>query len=157
MPSIDIGKSLTFQKGVLINTELKKIFDFHLDSNNLHLISPPFPKIKIIQLPDIPLKKNDEVELELNFFLFKIKWRLIIDEIDKNIQIVDKQIKGPFKEWRHTHFFHLEKEKVKMIDKIEFTPPFGLIGKIFAPIIYFKLWILFSIRHYKTKKYFEGN
>lgn len=41
---------------------------------------------------------------------------------------IDEQVKGPFKGFRHVHEFNHDSDGTTMIDRIEFTAPFGLIG-----------------------------
>ncbi len=55
---------------------------------------------------------------------------------------VDEQVKGPFRRFRHVHEFLVEGEETVMIDRIEFTAPFGPIGRIVE-----KLFLARYLRH----------
>lgn len=43
----------------------------------------------------------------------------------------DEMIKGHFTFFRHEHLFEIRDDITIMIDKIEYLPPFGIIGKLF--------------------------
>lgn len=152
-----MNKTFKFKKSVCINCDIYKIFDFHLNTNNLPIVSPPFPFVENIEISDIPLKLNSKVKLTLNFFLFKSEWQLKVAELVSPNLIADLQLKGLFKYYIHRHKFSGVKEGVIMTDEIEFTPPFGFAGLIGLPFIYIQFLIMFMIRHRKTKRYFEKN
>jgi ligand-binding SRPBCC domain-containing protein len=42
----------------------------------------------------------------------------------------DEQIRGPFKSFRHVHEFEATHTGSIMIDRVEFTAPFGLLGRV---------------------------
>lgn len=43
---------------------------------------------------------------------------------------VDEQVKGPFRSFRHVHEFTNDGSGTLMVDRIEFTAPFGPLGRI---------------------------
>ena len=149
-------KKYLFQKSVIIKCRLEEIFNFHLDTNNLPKISPLFPKAAVKKISEIPLRKNSTVTVSLNFLLFKSDWEILIRELEANKLIGDLQTKGIFEYWYHSHIFDLKGNEVRMTDKVEFIPPFGILGKIFIPLIQFHLYIMFKHRHKKTKMIFEN-
>lgn len=152
----DSKKKYEFTQSVEIETELGKLFQFHLDTNNLPKISPTFPKAAIKSISDIPLKKGSRVTVTLNFILFKTDWEILVDEVIENKLIVDLQMKGLFEYWSHSHIFEAKNGKVVMTDRVGFIPPFGVIGKLFFPFIQLQLKFMFNYRHRKTKQYFEN-
>lgn len=149
-------KKYLFQKSVTINSNNDVVFNFHLDTNNLPKISPSFPKASLKSISDMPLKKESTVTIELNFFLFKLDWEILIKELIPNKLIGDLQLKGIFEYWYHSHIFDVKGEQVIMTDKVEFIPPFGKFGKLLIPFIRLQLSIMFNYRHKKTKLFFES-
>lgn len=144
-----------FTKSVLINTEINKLFDFHTNPENLNKISPPFLKVKIKSISDIPLVKDSLIVLEVGNFGFVTEWKVQIKECQKPTLVKDLQLKGLFGFWEHSHIFEVAGDKVKMTDSIDFTPPFGFLGYFLCPFIFLGLNVMFSIRHKKTKELFE--
>lgn len=140
---------------VLINVELEKIFNFHLDTTNISTISPPFPKVLKVEMSEKPLKKGSKVKLVIDFLLFNQSWLIDIAEVIPGRLITDLQEEGPFKFWEHNHHFKEKDGAVLMTDEIRFLPPFGIFGWLALPFVYLQLYLMFSDRHRRTKKYFE--
>src|SRR5687768_5173343 len=65
----------------------------------------------------------------------------------------DVQIKGPFRSWRHRHIINAHPEGATLRDKIEYEPPLGILGRMFAPLLIEKrLRKLFDYRHRVTRE-----
>lgn len=152
----DSKKKYEFIQSVEIEAELGELFQFHLDTNNLPKISPGFPKASIKSISDIPLKKGSSVTVTLNFIVFKTDWQILVDEVIENKLIVDLQMKGLFEYWSHSHIFEAKNDKVVMTDRVEFIPPFGIVGKLLLPFVQLQLKFMFKYRHRKTKQLFEN-
>ena len=150
-----VKRKYIFEKSVAIKCNLKELFKFHLDTNNLPEISPPFPRAKVKKISEIPLQKGSTVIVSLNFFLFKTDWEILIEELEENKLIGDFQTKGIFDYWYHSHIFDLRGNQVIMTDKVEFIPPLGVLGRILIPLIQLQLFVMFNHRHKKTKLIFE--
>lgn len=146
-----------FEKNVLIDCNISKVFEFHTDTNNLPLITPPGIKVKILKL-DSPLKKGSKINLKITQFGFiSNKWNLVIEEFNRETLISDKQITGPFKYWVHHHIFIEQEGKTLMTDRIELELPLGFLGKLGYKILVKKLIDKqFKYRHSVTKKILEG-
>ncbi|MCA0387718.1 MAG: hypothetical protein LCH52_04420 [Bacteroidetes bacterium] len=146
---------LTFRKSVTINSDKEKIFNFHLDTTNISVISPPFPKVIKVEMSEKPLIKGSSVSLEIDFLFLRQEWLIKITEVIPGRLITDLQEKGPFKFWEHNHKFSGDNGAVVMSDEIRFLPPFGIFGWLALPFVYLQLYLMFSDRHRRTKKYFE--
>lgn len=58
---------------------------------------------------------------------FEMTARIV--ELDRPTRFVDEQVKGPFEAWRHLHEFVSEGEGARMLDRIHYEVPFGLLGR----------------------------
>lgn len=47
----------------------------------------------------------------------------------------DEQVKGPFKSFRHVHEFETTAGGSVMTDRVEFTAPFGLLGRVVEKLV----------------------
>jgi len=144
-----------FTSSFSIKTDLDKIFRFHLDPKNLKLVSTPNMNIKIVEYKS-PLIKDSEVKIRFNILPFiPIEWNLVIEDLITNELIIDLQTKGPFKFWRHKHHFKkLFDGTVVITDEIEYDLNF--FGKIFHPIIKWKLKQMFNYRYKIIQTLFGG-
>ena len=145
----------TFSSSYSIKTDLEKIFRFHLDPKNLKLMSTPGLDLKILEGKS-PISKNSKVKIR--FFIlpfFPIEWDLMIEDLIENELIVDIQTKGPFKFWRHKHHFKkLFDGTVILTDEIEYDT--GIVGKIFNPLIKWRLKKLFQFKYKIIETLFGG-
>lgn len=94
-------------------------------------LTPPGIKMKLVEFGGC--EKDDAVEMELNFILFKQRWRSVISsagEKENEHYFVD-EAKGknlPFflKEWKHLHRVVQTAEGTEIIDDINYKAPLGL-------------------------------
>ncbi len=87
----------------------------------------------------------------------KINWVTEITHVKNLEYFVDEQRFGPYSFWHHKHFIKEIKGGVEMVDILDYALPFGIIGRIFNPIIVRpKLDEIFNYRREKLIKIF-GN
>src|SRR4051794_1131705 len=62
---------------------------------------------------------------------FGITWTMtsVIAEWDRPLRFVDEQRSGPFKSFRHEHVFEAVEHGTRLLDRVEFEAPFGLVGR----------------------------
>lgn len=58
-----------------------------------------------------------------------------ITEMEAPDYFVDEQVKGPFRRFRHVHEFKEDSTGTTMVDRIEFTAPFGLVGRVVERLV----------------------
>lgn len=61
-------------------------------------------------------------------FTFHMTSRIV--EMDRPKRFVDEQVAGPFEHWRHVHLFEAETDGTRMVDRIDYEAPFGLLGRV---------------------------
>ncbi|MBK9228006.1 MAG: SRPBCC family protein [Ignavibacteria bacterium] len=146
-----------FKKSIEIKCSVERAFDFHKDTNNLKLITPPGISVKILSI-ELPLKLGNEIDLNVTQFgLIRNKWHIKLTEFVENKLITDTQIKGPFALWKHKHIFEDKGETTLMTDEIEFKLPFGILGDIAYSVFVARLIRnQFEYRQKVTKKILES-
>lgn len=58
-----------------------------------------------------------------------------ITQMEAPDYFVDEQVKGPFRRFRHVHEFSEVAQGTTMVDRIEFTAPFGPVGRMFERLV----------------------
>lgn len=101
-------------------------------------LNPPFPPVKLRRFDGC--KKDDWVELELNFLVFKQTWISEIvesSEEEKGFFFVDVGRKLPFflSKWRHQHCIREKAGGTEIIDTIEYQTGTVLTDLLFYPIL----------------------
>ena len=65
----------------------------------------------------------------------KTRWVTEITHVVDKKYFVDEQRFGPYKFWHHKHKFEIIDGGVKIIDILDYSLPFGLIGLFFHPFL----------------------
>lgn len=83
-----------------------------------------------------------------------LEWETEIARVDKPYYFMDVQKRGPYKIWRHEHFFAPLEKGVKIRDKIHYELPFGFFGKLLSRKIRKDLNEIFTYRRQELEKLF---
>ncbi|MBT3589663.1 MAG: SRPBCC family protein [Candidatus Marinimicrobia bacterium] len=118
----------------IIKRPLVEIFAFFSRPENLSLITPDHLDFKILTPPPIEMKKGALIDYIIRIFKAPIHWQTLITSYEPPYKFVDKQIKGPYKYWHHTHTFVEGSDGVEIHDEIQYSVPFGIIGKLLHAI-----------------------
>ena len=138
-------------------TPIDNAWQFFSTPKNLALITPSYLDFKILTT----ISYNEIYEGMLIDYtvkpLFKIPlhWQTEICKIKKPVLFTDRQLKGPFHLWEHTHMFISKDGGVMMKDEVQYQLPFGFIGYFIHPLfIRKKIENIFSYRAQVLKKIF---
>lgn len=111
---------------------INEAWDFFSSAKNLALITPPDLNFKILT----PLNGKEIFEGMLidytlrPLFGIPVSWQTVIHEVSKPFIFTDRQLKGPYHTWEHTHRFIEKENGVLMKDELKYQLPFGFIGNI---------------------------
>jgi len=144
------------ETSVTIAAPIEAVFDFHLDTVNLGLISPPWLKTKLIRESGEGFGKIIEMEA-LQYNVFPSHWLVKIEEFDRPFRLTDLMLSGPMKYFRHTRTLSQPCASLtELKDHLEYETPFGIIGKIADRVSIKKMMEeMFDYRHQKTKEILE--
>ena len=133
---------------------LADLFAFFTKPENLVQLAPPDLHLELLTSPDV---------LALGSCLVwkGRRWGIsqqIIQEVtgfDTDKSFVMEQKKGPFARWVHAHHFEATDAGTRILEKIDFAPPGGLLGRLIsAESIRKDLVTLFAYREKKLKEIF---
>ncbi|MBS9782305.1 MAG: SRPBCC family protein [Arcobacter sp.] len=148
-------KIKTYKKVSLIkNCSQKELFDFHLDTNNLKLITPKDTKVELLTKNFIA-KEGAILKIKTVKHFIPSTWEVKIKELKKPSLLVDVALKSPFTYWEHQHIFSQKGEDCLLEDIVYYALPFGKIGEFFDFFIQKELENMFSFRHKTTKEILE--
>jgi hypothetical protein len=144
-----------YEKKSRIKCDIDKLFDFHLDLNNLKTITPKDTKVTLLNEMFVP-KEGDVLRLHTVKNFIPIVWEVKIDELVYPTLLVDVALKSPFSFWKHSHIFtDVGDGYCELKDVVEYKPPFGVLGNLFNFVIAYELKKMFNYRHEITKKLIE--
>ncbi|WP_454699126.1 SRPBCC family protein [Arthrobacter humicola] len=78
---------------------------------------------------------GQEVTWRARHFGVPIRMTSRITSMEFPERFVDEQVRGPFKAFRHVHEFEATAGGSVMTDRVEFTAPFGLLGRIVEKLV----------------------
>lgn len=137
-----------------LNAPIQRVFDFHTDTRNLPLITPPWIGVTIVKMA-LPLQKNSTIELDIKRFGLKTRWKMKIATLNSPHTLTDAMISGPFRLFTHERSFHaIGEHETKMVETLLVAPPFGWLGEAFFSWIQQEMNAMFAFRHHATKNYF---
>ena len=116
---------------------ISKAWEFFSSAENLSVITPPELGFKV--LTDVKEKEIYEgmlIEYEVSpLFKIPLHWKTEIAKVDKPYSFMDRQLKGPYKLWEHTHVFIEKENGVLMKDSVKYGLPFGIFGQLAHSLI----------------------
>jgi ligand-binding SRPBCC domain-containing protein len=137
---------------------LAETFSVFEDPYNLAKITPPSLNFRVTSSGRVQMRKGAEIEYVIRWSGLPIRWKTLITEYDPPRNFVDEQERGPYSVWRHHHGFEETREGTKVTDRVEYTLPFGLLGRmVHAVIVRRQLLAIFRYRQRELGKLFgEG-
>ncbi|MGB9181029.1 MAG: SRPBCC family protein [Pyrinomonadaceae bacterium] len=149
---------MRFVKESLIRATPERVFAFHEQPRALELLLPPWETAHIVERAQISQEGSRAVIDTKIFGLFKVRWIALHTAYDPPRSFEDVQVKGPFRSWRHHHIVKPHETGALLRDEIDYEPPLGFLGKLFAPLLVERrLQRLFDYRHEATRKWCEEN
>ncbi len=148
----------TFHYQFMVQAPLDKVWAFHDDPTALTKVMR-FPVRAVVHHVDRPVQAGSRVLMTFWFGPIPVKWNVTVRERRPPAMFRDEQPagEGPFKTWRHTHRFEaLDAHRTRVIDEIDYEPPFGALGKLLNTIFgKLAMTLMFIGREKATKKYLE--
>ncbi|MGN6195636.1 MAG: SRPBCC family protein [Ginsengibacter sp.] len=149
----------TFQ---FLPTDINTAWDFFSSAKNLARITPPELDFKILtDLGEKDIYRGMLIDYTLKpLFGIRLHWQTEIWKLKKPRMFIDRQLKGPYKIWEHTHEFIQKEKGIIMKDAVKYQLPFGIIGKMaHSLIVRKKIEHIFNYRKEILSKIFtqDGN
>jgi len=120
----------TLRREQFVARPLEEVFEFFSDARNLQVITPPWLNFQILTPGPIDIKPGLLLDYRLKWHGFTIAWRTEIETWDPPHTFTDKQVRGPYKLWRHTHTFAEVEGGTHMTDHVDYELPLGPLGTI---------------------------
>lgn len=115
----------------ILDAPLEEAFEFFSRAENLEAITPPLLRFRITTPQPIEMKVGALIRYRLRLRGVPVSWLTRIEEWDPPRGFVDRQLRGPYALWHHTHSFEsLGPERTLMIDLVRYGHRFGPFGTI---------------------------
>jgi ligand-binding SRPBCC domain-containing protein len=110
--------------------ERDEVFAFYADAFNLEAITPPWLGFRVVTPGPIEMKPGAMIEYRLNLRGIPVRWLTEIEIWEPGRRFVDTQVRGPYRLWRHTHFFEDDPEGTRVRDSVSYEIPLGRLGEL---------------------------
>lgn len=149
---------MKFIKKTKISVPVETLFSWHARKGAIARLTPPWAPLKMISGNMDGIQKGVKVKFKLTLFKIPMIWESEHIEYKENREFKDRQIKGPFAKWEHTHRFIPDgRENSIMEDRLEFELPFGLLSRPFYGIAMKEFEKMFHYRHRVLKYDLENS
>ncbi len=106
----------------------EELFPFFADAANLDTITPPWMHFHIVTPCPIEMGEGTLIDYKLGVRGLPMRWRSLIREWQPPHQFVDEQLRGPFRQWIHTHTFEPRDGGTLARDVVQYAVPFDFIA-----------------------------
>ncbi|CAN5476924.1 SRPBCC family protein [soil metagenome] len=134
-------------RSLTLGVSREEAFAFFADAGNLERITPPELNFHIITPQPIDIRQGTLIDYTLRMRGFPVSWRTEISVWNPPHRFVDRQLKGPYRQWIHTHTF-IEKapEETLIEDEVRYRLPFEPVGEIAHVLVRRELDYIFDYR-----------
>lgn len=110
----------------------EEVFPFFCEAKNLENITPPFLNFKVLGQSTAEIGDGTLIDYRLSLHGIPVRWQSRIESWEPNRQFVDRQLRGPYQLWHHTHEFIPLAGGTLLRDRVLYRLPMGLLGEIVA-------------------------
>lgn len=123
-----------------------EVFAFFAEARNLERITPPELRFEIRGAPD-EIRRGAILDYRLRLFGVPFAWRTEIARWVPGEQFVDRQLRGPYRVWHHTHTFtDAPGGGTDIHDEVLYSLPLAPLGEIAAPLVHLQVRRIFAYR-----------
>lgn len=110
-----------------------EVFAFFGDAHNLNVLTPPWLDFEVITARPIEMRAGTLIDYRLKLRGIPIKWRTRISLWEPSRRFIDEQLRGPYREWIHTHSFEARDGGTLMTDAVRYRVPGGaIVNRLFV-------------------------
>jgi len=111
----------TFSSQQIIQAPLAEVFRFFSDAANLEHLTPPWLGFEVLTPAPIEMAPGALIDYRLRWRGVPLRWRTEIEIWEPTYRFVDRQIRGPYRLWRHEHLFEEHRGGTMVEDRIEYA------------------------------------
>ncbi|QDT88501.1 SRPBCC family protein [Gimesia algae] len=117
----------------VIPCALEEVFAFFAEPENLEALTPPWLNFQITTPGPIEMRPGTLIEYRLKLHGIPVKWKTEISDWEPPYRFVDRQLKGPYRLWRHEHTFAECEEGTLVTDDVRYAVLGGaLVNRLFV-------------------------
>jgi uncharacterized protein (TIGR01777 family) len=124
----DFGHALEYEQWLPRAPE--DVFPFFSDPYNLEKITPEFLRFKVLRTTTPQIAAGTCFDYRLALRGVPLRWRSRIDAWEPPRRFTDRQVRGPYRTWEHTHEFEPADGGTIVRDRVRYELPLGALGDL---------------------------
>jgi ligand-binding SRPBCC domain-containing protein len=113
-----------------VGADAEKTWAFFSSAENLATITPPWLNFTVQTKLPIEMRQDTLLDYTIRWSGVPVRWRTIITDWRPPHFFSDLQIRGPYAQWYHQHFFEPTAGGTDCRDRVIYALPFGPLGSI---------------------------
>jgi ligand-binding SRPBCC domain-containing protein len=109
---------------------LTDVFAFFSQARNLERITPPWLRFNLVGEGPGQLSEGSLIDYRLRVHGVPLRWTSLIEVWEPGTAFVDRQLRGPYRLWRHRHEFVATGRDTIVRDHVRYALPLGGIGEL---------------------------
>ncbi len=131
-----------------IPVQVPKLFAWHARDGAIQRLTPPWAPMTLKRRQGRGIDKGVRVEFDMRVLGVPMTWEAEHIDFCQDRMFKDRQIRGPFGRWVHTHQFAPEGAHGSiMTDLVAYQLPMGYLSALFYPLAQKELARMFDYRH----------
>jgi ligand-binding SRPBCC domain-containing protein len=130
-----------------------EVFGFFSRAENLQALTPEWLHFRILTPLPIEMRRGTLIDYRIRIHGLPMTWQSEISAWDPPHVFVDKQRRGPYRRWVHTHQFVEARTGTLVQDAVDFAVPGGFLVE---PFVARDLRRIFRHRHLRLGAQFPG-
>lgn len=131
-----------------------EIFSFFSDPTNLDRLTPPWLHFEMLTPKSVAMRVGTLLDYRLRLHGIPIRWQSEISVWEPPHRFIDRQTKGPYREWVHEHTFTPHEGGTLVVDSVTYAVPGGTIIQKF--VVAPDLDRVFRYRHKMLEQLFNA-
>jgi ligand-binding SRPBCC domain-containing protein len=112
-----------------------EVFTFFADPANLERLTPPWLQFRVLTPAPLPRGAGARFDYRLRVRGLPLTWRTLIETWVPEERFTDRQLKGPYALWHHTHLFEdLPGGGTRILDQVRYRVGWGPLGPLITAL-----------------------
>lgn len=149
-------RTYVLEREQVVRAPLAEVFEFFSAARNLEALTPRWLRFEVLSPEPILMHAGTTIEYRLRLRGVPLRWVSLIEEWEPGRKFVDRQLRGPYRLWHHTHEFAEHPDGTLVRDRVRYQVPLGPLGAIaHAAFVRRDLDRVFAFRHAAVRRLIE--
>ena len=114
----------------VVHAPVERVFGFFSRARNLQELTPPWLHFDVLTPEPIRMGPGTLIDYRLRLRGVPMRWRTLIEAWEPGRMFVDRQLRGPYRLWHHTHEFEAHSQGTLVRDRVRYEIPLGAAGRV---------------------------